>query len=536
MPTAIFYGALTIAVVLGCQPIMIGSPGNGSGGATGGGGATAASLGGGGSGNSSGAGTHAGSAGAGGISAAGAAGNAGAAGEGELGGAGAGGEAPCAEGCGDSDAIKSRVLVVTYDPIMTIAGEPTKLLSATLGVDAPDVLAGQLAAEIETVTRGHAQQELVAFKTSLTFPPMANGFRYTASQYSACLADAKQCHATDADYTALEAEQELCIEVAINDADQVWLLGAGHFGLLTAAQLKCQVVEDGQQVERTLDVVSLDYERGRNGLLASYQAHSEAALRQVFGMPPVNALADAPDNSYALFAQARGVSPSIQASGCGNLNFAPNSLEAGRFDDPGAIPSYCNEFAQYPRPALLASAAATDCTAWGCTEPGFRDYWFAHLPTALWSDSQGKHNDFWRYILRPSERLPLTPTTLTCSSNYLPGWCKHVLDGPHGECNTGEWATLSESTGWVEMRFEPKRLVSEVQLYDRACVEQVTSGHLEFSDGSPDIAFGALETTGHKVTSVPFAPKMLTGLRVVIDTSTGINPGFGEIIVAPALQ
>jgi hypothetical protein len=539
MRISIFSGVLTgAAVLLGCQPIVIGNPsasagaGAGAGASAGASGSGSVSVGGqagGANGGAAGIGF-----GGGGFGGAGGAGEGGAGGGG-VGGGGVGGTGNCVSGCG-ATALESRVLVVIYDPPMNGVGEPAKLLSATLGVGSPDILATGLADELESVTQGHVHQDLVAFKTALAFPPMAGAFRYGASAYAACLADPKQCQPADLDYPALTAEQELCGAVDTLKVDQIWLLGGAHFGFLTGAELTCQVVTDSGTVDKTLDVVSLDYSGGRGSLLTSYQAHAEAALQQVFGVPAANALADAPNNSYGLFAQARGLTPSAQVSGCGNSKYAPNSLAAGSFDDVHAVPSYCDVFAHYPRPqALLGAATAIDCTAWGCSEPGYRDYWFSHLPTALWSDSQSKLNDFWRYILRPQERLPSKLVNISCSSNYLPGWCNHVSDGERGVCNSGEWATLSESTGWVEIRFEPKQLVSGVQLYDRACDEQVTSGHLEFSDGTPNIPFGALETTGHKVTSVPFDPKLLSGLRVVIDTSNGVNPGFGELTVASTL-
>ena len=33
------------------------------------------------------------------------------------------------------------------------------------------------------------------------------------------------------------------------------------------------------------------------------------------------------------------------------------------------------------------------------------------------------------------------------------GWCAKVLDGVHGTCNDGEWATASLPTGWAKVTF-----------------------------------------------------------------------------------
>jgi hypothetical protein len=68
-----------------------------------------------------------------------------------------------------------------------------------------------------------------------------------------------------------------------------------------------------------------------------------------------------------------------------------------------------------------------------------------------------------------------------------------------------------------------------VTIYDRACDEQVLSGHVEFSDGSASIPFGALENSGANGTTLTFAAKTLSWVKVVIDQSSGGNPGLGEI-------
>lgn len=542
-------GIFSAIVVLSCQPIMIGNPAAEEGGAAamdGASGATVAngasnsgvvpSFGGLGNGGASAtggsahgpntAGSQVGGTSTAGDAAGGASGTAAGAGED----AGSGGEPET--NAEPERVLDARVLFVIYDPTMNGPGGAAQRLSTTLGVEAPDVLAMRLMAQLETLTDGHVHYEVFPFRNSAAFPPLLDGFRYDAAGYQACLEDSSKCSTAMADYDAIELEQELCSAVQDQNPDQIWLLGAEHFGFANQ-KLSCQVFEDERFVTKTLDLISLDYSRDFPSILYSYQAHALGALQQVFGVSPANATSDAPDNVYGLFVQALGRAPDITASGCGDITFAPNTLEANRFDAPFTMPSYCDSFLHYPRTeAPLAAAVPTTCTAWGCTEVGFRGYWFSHLPRAPWSDSQGKLNDFWRYILYANERLPPSATSVTCSSSYLPGWCQHVTDGHQGVCNENEWATFKKTTGFVEFRFEPKQLVTGVQLYDRACDEQVLSGHLEFSDASADVPFGALEAEGLVPTSMTFEPKLLSGLRVVIDESQGPHPGFGEITVA----
>jgi hypothetical protein len=423
-------------LVLSCQPIMIGNPAEADGGAAaldGAGGATIASS----AGNQGVLPNFGGMAGGGPSATGGSPDSPNAAGSptgattpagAPTGGAasttaGAGGDAAGAGGEADGSApriLNERVLFVIYDPNMNDPSDPAQRLSTTLGVEAPDVLAMRLTAQLETLTNGHVHHEVLPFRTSLVFPPLLDGFRYDAAGYQACLAESSQCNGFAADYDAIEIEQELCSAVQSNNVDQIWLLGAEHFGFVNGRQLSCQVLEDEQYVTKTIDVVSLDYSRGFTSILFSYQLHAMIALQQVFGVSPANATAEAPDNVFGLFTQARGRAPDITVSGCGDITFAPNTLEPNRFDQAFTMSSYCDSFLHYPRTAPLAAAVSISCTDWGCTEVGFRGYWFSHLPRAPWADAQGKLNDFWRYLLYAKERLPPAELSVTTPAPTLP--------------------------------------------------------------------------------------------------------------------
>jgi len=433
----------------------------------------------------------------------------------------------------DADTLHLRVLPVIYDPMVPGVSGQVERLSALLGGDAPEGLTQQFSAALEAATGGHVREEIAPVKVVPEFPPLVGGFRYSASSYASCVADPQHCRPEGADYEAISGEQSLCAALESANADEIWLIGASHFGFAPLRPLECSVLVDSQPVVKKIDVVGLSYDAGLTGLFTGYQARAVAALDQAFADFP----AASGDSVYQLFSHVQGQTAGAPASGCGSLTFAPNALVASRFDDPRTAQSYCDAFLTDPLPTSpVSSARPITCSAWGCTEQGFRRYWLSHLPRARWLDAQGKLDDFWRYILHPEERLAQQPIRLNCSSSYAPGWCAHVSDGQQGTCNVAEWATQSEATGWVEFLYTPKRLVTGVQLYDRACEEQVLSGHLEFSDGSPNLPFGALEPSGTEYTAVNFPPKLLSGLRVVIDSSNGgVNPGFGEVTVSSVL-
>jgi hypothetical protein len=378
------------------------------------------------------------------------------------------------DGC-DSSPVEPRVLLVIYDPTMTGAGEAPKRLSTTLQVEPPDVLAQQSFDELSAATNGHVRVETASVISSLDFPPLQGGSSYGAAEYSSCLSNESACLAAEADFVAISSQLDLCTAAQQGRADQIWLLGGDHFGFPALQQLECQPRAETQEPLRTVDVLGLSYAAGLTGLMAQYRGYADRALVEVFGS------ATGQSNRYAPYHEA------------------------------------------------LTTRALPGCEALVDDDLGFSRSWFSELPRDRWLDDQGRYNDFWRYLVRPQDRLPREEISVACSSSWLPGWCEYVRDDVHGECNSSEWATLGQTSGWVEFSFEPERIISGLQLYDRACDEQVLSGHIELSDGSADIPFGELEQSGKEFTSINFDPKTLSGLRVVIDSGTGGNPGFGEI-------
>ena len=474
--------SLAWLLAVACHPIVIGSPGEAEGG-SGPSGAGVAGL--------SSAGAPAivagapGAGAAGSLEAVGGGSGAGSSGATSAGGTGCAAAGIGAEAC-DTSPIAARALVVALDPIVTSGSGQPQRLSATFGANEPEALVLQLIEALRESTAGHVRLETSEVMIRAEFPQLVGGFRYTAATYAACQLDAKKCRPEGADYAALELEQQLCSAAEQTRTDEIWLLVAPHFGFSALSSLECHLLVDGADTVKQVDVVGLNYGRGASGFLADFQARSDTALLQAFAAPPAEFAA----NPYGVFRQSYPIEPK--------------------------------------------TAQPATCSAWGCTEDGYRSYWFLHLPKARWLDQTGKYNDFWRYVFFPDERLALPPVSVDCSSSYLPGWCEHVRDGKHGECNSDEWATNQQSTGWVEFSYAPKQLVTGIQLYDRACDERVLSGHLEFSDGSPNQPFGALDDTGKQYLTVKIDPKLLSGLRVVIDESQGPHPGFGEITVSTA--
>jgi hypothetical protein len=263
-------------------------------------------------------------------------------------------------------------------------------------------------------------------------------------------------------------------------------------------------------------------------VIHNYIHRTEATMSYVYG----SWAEDRVHSNWDRFGLVAGQSPTLGYSGCGTAHWAPSAIEEYNYDNPTPFQSVCDDFLNYPNIKFPPTAAlkTRTCQDWGCSEMGAYRYFFQHFPKASGINADGKFNDWWRYVVNPND-IALTTPTVTCSSEFDPGMCKTVVDNAWGSCNEGEWATATTSTGWVKIQTPQSRPVKSITLYDRACDERVLSGHLEFSDGSANIAFGALENTGTTGTKLTFpSTKTLAWVKVSIDSSSGGNPGIAEVV------
>ncbi|MDR3711096.1 MAG: glycoside hydrolase family 31 protein [Capsulimonadaceae bacterium] len=106
-----------------------------------------------------------------------------------------------------------------------------------------------------------------------------------------------------------------------------------------------------------------------------------------------------------------------------------------------------------------------------------------------------------------------------------------VIDGYPGN-KAREWASNGEKAGaWARLEWGAPVELNAIALYDRPnTVDQVTSGTIEFSDGSSQ-TFGALPDGGQMPLIVTFSPRTVSWFKVTIG---GVKPrtenaGFAEI-------
>lgn len=418
-------------------------------------------------------------------------------------------------GCEPAAVVRS-VQAYIFDPGIVSSDGGVARLSAVLGGQPPELELSHLARYLEMATNGHVHFEVNSVRVA-EFPLSVDGTRFTQDTYFECEAGAA-CGGVPADDLTITQALNACEAIDTGDADEVWLVGAPNFGFYPRFELV-------PTCRRSADIVPMTYGLGLERLLGDFQWRSQNGLQTTFGtISP-----DVPVTPLDVFTHdAYDGRDGATAAGCGSSVFAPNATDFNVFDDPRTVSAYCDAFFDYPpTPDPLVATETLSCADWGCTELGFRRYWFAHLPRAAGRDAEGRLADFWRYITDPDDRN--STTGIICSSSLGSGWCDALVDGDFGTCNEGEWASTNRGPLWVDVYLGKE--VSSVTLYDRACTEQVLSGHLEFSDGSDAVYFGALPDDGLTPLRIEFPTRVVRSLRIVIDQASGAYPGLGELLI-----
>jgi hypothetical protein len=426
-----------------------------------------------------------------------------------------------------------NVTVVIYDPWLSNPDGSQVKLSTYENWEDPSQLVDRFKRSIQSISNGRVQYNLVKTKIIAAFPVKADGFAYTQASYLACLANSSQCHAADtADVLATLSSQGVCTDLNAGATNELWLFGGPYFGYYESQLTGPNAFWynspplAGSTCNKLLPIMGFNYERSLAEMVHDLMHRTEATMSRVYGSWAENRLA----NNFDRFGLVAALSPNYGYSGCGSAHYTPTSTTDYDYSNPRTISSFCDDFFNYPNLKTPSTALKSiTCSAWGCEELAYYRYFFQHLPKFSGNGPDGKFNDWWRYLVKPNDISLTDPAS--CSSEYAPGWCQAVLDGAHGTCNAGEWATQGLPTGWAKVTLPSARSVTSVTIYDRACDEQVLAGHLEFSDGSANLSFGALENTGTTGKKLSFSAKTLSWVKVVIDQSSGGNPGLGEIVV-----
>jgi hypothetical protein len=305
-----------------------------------------------------------------------------------------------------------RVLHIIYNPYLAV--RQRYLTSYYLN---PIKTAQEMISSFKDYTNNRIQYVIQEQVDINGFPPRSDGFTHTEETFFSCISrnwpqNDPTCNLNImADYDGIINDPilDICGRLNRDEIDEVWIDPPPYSGFFESVLAG----PDGfwyngptytaNSCNKLIPIMGFNYERGWTGG-HTFGHRTEATMTYaVYGSWVGN---DPDPHNWEKFGMVRFQSPSFNYAGCGSNHYVPNAVLAENdYDYDIAIPfdTICDSFYNYPNlgDAQLVKTS-TSCTRWNCTETGYNEWWYTHLPHFPGVGPDSKLNDWWFYILDPN--------------------------------------------------------------------------------------------------------------------------------------
>jgi len=292
--------------------------------------------------------------------------------------------------------VKKRVSLIIHNPIVPSSGGLR--LNKALKWGDSDALAAGYIADLQDISYGYCNYEIVERVEVDKFPRKQDGFTYKADEFVAAWKARTGFHNPDAvDYDALLDEFDMIEKVNSGAIDEFWLFAfpyAGYYESIMggpgAFWCNAPPLRGTEIAKRRFVIMGFNYERGVGEMLEDLGHRAESILAQVFER--------ANPNLWEQFTRYDKTHPG--AAECGNVHFAPNSLKDYDWGNTRAVPSRADHW--YAFPNLTGDPRVMTCAEWGNGDiREHHRWWFRHFPHVE-GESGGLSWNWWEYVIDPN--------------------------------------------------------------------------------------------------------------------------------------
>jgi hypothetical protein len=291
--------------------------------------------------------------------------------------------------------LSPKVLILSFDPI--IEAEGGRRLSKVCGWNDALKLAEDYRRDLKESSGDFVDYAIVRTTIADEYPVKKDGFRYTDESYMKCFQTSKGWHQPDGiDYRAIIEKYKLADLVGKGEIDEIWMFGAPYFGYWEStmagkgAYFCNSAPVEGVDCSRIFVIMGFNYERGVGEMLEDFGHRTESIVRRVYGSWEHNE-----KHAWNRFTLYDKVAPGKAA--CGNVHFAPNSVNDYDWGNETYVWSTCDDWLSYPD--LTGKKRKVNCSEWG--NGNIREHhkwWLKHLPRAP-GRSDGKLSNWWKYVV-----------------------------------------------------------------------------------------------------------------------------------------
>jgi hypothetical protein len=295
-----------------------------------------------------------------------------------------------------ADSLIVRVLVLNFDPL--IASAENRRLHEVLDWHDPKRLATDYIADVAAASGGFVRYEIVEWRDTHSFHRKADGFLYTADEYLKNYRSGSGWHQPDgADYRRTFADYDVLPRLARREIDELWFFGGPYFGYHESAMAGPGAFDVNGEVfadvpaARAFAIMGFNYERGVAEMLENLCHRVESTMSRIYG----GWRADALDHAWAQFAANQAQSGTAAVGSC---HWPPNAGAEYDFSNERTVASTGDDWLAYPH--LTGRRKPVNRETWGGPEyaRNYFRWWFAHLPRKPGTGSDGRENNWWKYV------------------------------------------------------------------------------------------------------------------------------------------
>ena len=291
-----------------------------------------------------------------------------------------------------------RVLSVAHEPVVDARSGRT--LAQALGWYDWRRQEAELIRDVAAASHGMLRYEVVDRVVVNGFPILEDGFSYDAQSFLRCWQRRSGFHQPEGvDYDALLGEVRAVERVDAEEVDEVWLFAFPYAGYYESRMVgpgafwcNAPPLESLRGCRRRFVVMGFNYEREVGCMLENLGHRAESIMAHVYRNHPAS------HNVWEQFSRYELTSPG-QAS-CGNVHFAPNSVQDYDWGNPRPVVSDCDDWLAYPN--LTGDRRRVTCRDWGNGDMRLHHLWWLERIPHADGETNGVLNNWWPYIANPT--------------------------------------------------------------------------------------------------------------------------------------
>jgi hypothetical protein len=277
-----------------------------------------------------------------------------------------------------------------------------------------------------------------------------------------------------ADYGAIFQQNNICNLVQTQNLSEVWMWGDGTAGFDEVAyKVPNDAVPNDAQAEsqwfydlrkknipdcgKTIWAMGWNYEVPIENAIHTYNHRVEGIVSLLVGqghwLQPVD-----PNNPWSKFSRY-DLMTSPGVAGVGTTHDPANASADYDYTNTTLVASTANDFLNYPN--LTGATTQISCTAWGCSQLGYQEWYDSHLPHVAGTSYMNTCNSWWTYIADFDRRL--TPCSGSSCLQPIGGLCGINDECASGNCACGQCAAAGSTPTCLGAAFDSCSGASQCQ-------------------------------------------------------------------------